>query len=125
MAAHEVDSRSLLRDLSLALARVPFDQDGHVTWTDRVPRRLLFSWSWIVVDLITVLAPGLNDREVKFVARRREGVLHVEGRSEGFRSEAILSLAGAPHVITVTRGSVEHRITLAPLDRSSDDMGDS
>ena len=125
VVAFDGNSRSLLRDLSLALARVPFDQDGHVTWTDRVPRRLLFSWSWIVVDLITVLAPGLNDREVKFVARRREGVLHVEGQSEGFRSEAILSLAGAPHVITVTRGTVDHRITLAPLDRTSDDMENS
>ena len=86
-------------------------------WTDRVPRRLLMSWPWAFLDLITVVAPGLNDWDVRYSARRSEGTLTVEGTSDSFRSRAVLSLSGSAHTLTVTRGTLERVITLTPHDQ--------
>jgi murein DD-endopeptidase MepM/ murein hydrolase activator NlpD len=108
---------SLLRYLLLAMARVPFDQDGAVRWVDRVPRRLLMSWPWGFLDLLAVVAPGLNDWEVRYAARRTEGTLTVEGTSDSFRSISTISLAGGAHTLTVTHGASERVITIAPHDQ--------
>ena len=107
---------SLLRYVLLAMARVPFDQEGTMQWIDRVPRRLLFAWPWAFLDLLTVVAPGFNDWEVHYASRRSEGALAIEGRSDSFRTAAQLSLAGNAHRLSITRGSVERVIMLAPQD---------
>jgi murein DD-endopeptidase MepM/ murein hydrolase activator NlpD len=114
IVAFDGERDSLLRFLLLALARVPFDQDRTVRWTDRVPRRLLASWPWGVLDLLTVIAPGLNDWEVQYVAHRSEGALTVAGHSDSFDSRAELSLAGRAHTVRVSRAGQERVITLAP-----------
>ena len=107
---------SLLRYLLLAMARVPFDQEGTIEWTDRVPRRLLFAWPWAFLDLLTVVAPGLNDWDVQYASRRSEGALAIAGRSASFRTSALVSLSGHAHRVSVTRGSTERVVLIAPQD---------
>ena len=114
--AFDGDRDSLLRYVLLALARVPFDQEGIVSWTDRVPRRLLAGWGGAFLDLLSVVAPGYNDWDVTYRARRTEGTLTIEGAGGDFSSVAVVSLADRAHRITVTRDGAARTITLEPLN---------
>ncbi len=115
VVAFDGDHDSLLRFLLLALARVPFDQEGAVRWDDRVPRRLLSAWPWAFLDLLTVVAPGFNDWAVTYRARRSEGTLTVEGEGDTFRSRAVVELSSGALELTVAHGPSEHRLTVTPL----------
>jgi urea transporter len=113
------NSQSLLRYVVLTLARVPFDQDGAVEWTDRVPRRLVGSWPWGVSDLFTVLAPGMNDWEITYRARRTEGTFVIEGSAPAFRSTAVIALSGSAHQLTLERDGRSRTVVLTRVDHDS------
>jgi len=104
---------SLLRFILLSMARVPFDQEREVHWTDRVPRHLLSAWPSVVLDLLAMIAPGLNDWDVNYLARRTEGTLAISGSAGAFRTTAVVSLGGGAHRITVERAGASRVITLA------------
>ena len=107
---------SLLRFLLLAMARVPFDQERAVQWTDRVPRHLLSSWPSVALDLLTMIAPGLNDWEVTYLARRTEGTITIAGSAGAFRTTAVVSLGGAAHQLAIERNGATRAITLEVAD---------
>ena len=118
VVAFHGDRRSLLRYLLPALARVPFDQESGLTWRDRVPRRLLFPWPWSFADLAAVVTPRLTDYDVTYTARRTERAVVVEGTATRFSTRAVVSLAGEPHRIEITRRGRTTTVTLAPATAS-------
>jgi len=116
MLACDSDPGSMLPMLMFAWAHVPFDANAALTWTDRVPRRLLLGpLSRTLLDLVSLAAPGLADLDVTYATRRSEGALTIEGRSPRFATKAVVSLAGAPHVIEYTADGRTTRIEMAPV----------
>ncbi len=113
VVAFDGASDSLLRFMLLAMARVPFDQEREVHWTDRVPRHLLSAWPSVALDLLAMIAPGLNDWDVHYVARRTEGTLTIAGSAGAFRTMAVVSLGGGPHQLIVERAGATRVVTLA------------
>ena len=63
-----------------------------------------------------MVAPGYNDWDVTYRARRTEGTLTIEGAGGDFSSVAVVSLADRAHRITVTRDGAARTITLEPLN---------
>jgi urea transporter len=94
---------SLLGPLLPGLARVPFDQEATLSWSDRVPRRQLLAWPWTVLaDIVAVVAPRLADFEVHYTSRRSEASLAVHGSGPGFTTQAVISLASTPHTVELS-----------------------
>ena len=104
MMAFNGRSNSLLGTLLLALARVPFDQEATLSWSDRVPRRLMLAWPWTMLeDIVAVVAPRLADFEVNYTSHRSEGQLVIAGTAPGFTTRATISLGSEPHRVEVVR----------------------
>ena len=122
--AFEGEHGSLLRFIQLALARVPFDQEAQMSWTDRVPRRLLWTLPWSLLDLVGVVAPGVTDVEIRYTARRTERMLIIEGVAGSLHTHAEVSLAGDAHAFTVTDGSGHIRASLTLHRISSSDSAE-
>ena len=83
-----------------------------MTWTDRVPRRLLWTLPWSLLDLVGVVAPGVTDVEIRYSAHRTERMLIVDGEAGTLRTHAELSLASDAHAFTVSDGSGRIRASL-------------
>ena len=96
---------SLLRSLTLALARIPFDQEATLQWRDRVPRRLLSTWGGAFLDLASVVAPGWTDDEITYALHRSERAVVVDGLSKRFRTQLQIALDGEPHRIEIRQTS--------------------
>jgi urea transporter len=80
--------RSLLRWLQLALARVPFELDDNLEWSDFVPRRMLLpSGLRPLFDLVSPLLANTG-LEMRYSARWHKERLIVEGRSVKSDGEA-------------------------------------
>jgi hypothetical protein len=112
---------SLLRNLLLALARVPFDQQGSLSWSDRVPRRLTMTWPTMIVDLVAVIAPGIADVGITYTSRRTERALIVTGAGEGLATTATISLGGDAHTVSVERQGRNTAIDIRPLPSGSEE----
>lgn len=97
--------QSLLRTLTLALARVPFDLEPSLAWQDRVPRRLLTAWGGALLDLMSVVAPGWTDDEIRYTARRRERAVTIVGTTNRVHTTAVIALDGAPHTLELRAAS--------------------
>ncbi|MBL0172112.1 MAG: urea transporter [Gemmatimonadaceae bacterium] len=124
--AFDGSRQSLLRSLPLALARMPFDQESSITWSDRVPRRLMSTWASAFVELLAVVAPGWTDHEIRYQARRHEGTVVVEGTTSRYRTRTVVSFSDAPHRIEVRnvrdellRTVIFHPVSAAPAEHSA------
>jgi murein DD-endopeptidase MepM/ murein hydrolase activator NlpD len=114
---------SLLRYLLLGLARVPFDQEASLTWTDRVPRGLTLTGPWTIFgDLVSVVAPRLADFGVTYTSRRSEAGLAIEGAGAEFTTRAAISLTNEPHRVEVEQHG--HRSTVE-MSQQPDTLPDS
>jgi urea transporter/murein DD-endopeptidase MepM/ murein hydrolase activator NlpD len=116
MVAAEHRADSLLRFVLLALARVPFDQESTLTWTDRVPRRLLLGRGpRLLLDLTSIIAPRLAEVDIEYSLRRAGEQVIVEGKAVGLTTRAAVSLEGASHRIDVTADGRTTSIVVAPM----------
>jgi hypothetical protein len=118
------DPRSLLRDVLLALARVPFDQASALAWRDALSHRLLLPrWLRPLVDLTAVIAPRLGDLTIAYALRRTAGQVEIEGVAEALRTRAVIDLGAGPHRIEVERRGVRSVIELRPVPAGPGPVG--
>ena len=106
---------SLMRFVLLALARVPFDQEGQLAWSDRVPHGLGGSHGLDFTGLFAVIAPRLAADEMRYASRRTEAALVIVGTSAAFTTRATISLAGGAHVIEYANGERRTVLHLEPV----------
>jgi murein DD-endopeptidase MepM/ murein hydrolase activator NlpD len=110
------DPRSLLRDVLLALARVPFDQAPALRWREQLSRRLLLPRALrLLADLVAVVAPRFGAVELAYAARRDAGQLVVEGTAAGLRTRAVVDLGRGVHRVEIERVGAPRVIELRPL----------
>lgn len=103
--AFEGRRTSLLRMMPLALARVPFDQESDLTWSDRVPRRMKSTWASPITELLAVVAPGLSDVVIDYSAHRTAQAFEVLGKANSYHTRVVVSLTNAPHRLEVRRAA--------------------
>ena len=114
------DPRSLLREVLLALARVPFDQAPALRWRERLSRRLLLPrWLRPLADLVAVVAPAIGAVDLAYGARREAGQLVVEGAAPGLSTRAVVDLGRGEHRIEMEREGARTVIDLRPLENGS------
>ena len=107
VVAYEGPSTSLMRMLPMAMARVPFDQEAELTWSDRVPRRMLSMWANPVTELLAVVAPGLTDFVIAYAARRNARSFEVLGTTKGYHLRTVVSLNNDPHRLEIRRDATD------------------
>jgi hypothetical protein len=113
----EGDPRSLLRFVLIALARVPFDKASELSWTDSLPRRLLWpTWLRTLADLVAVLLPRIGSAHARYRYQRAAGELRVLGEHPDWTSQATLSLNGGSHRLGVRHEGREHVVEMRPLE---------
>jgi len=114
------DPRSLLREVLLALARVPFDQAPALRWRERLSRRLLLPrWLRPLADLVAVVAPAIGAVDLAYGARREAGQLVVEGAAPGLSTRAVVDLGRGEHRNRDGTGGRAHGDRPAPLENGS------
>jgi urea transporter len=107
---------SLLGDLLLALARIPFDQAPSLSWQDDLPRRLLLPpWLRVPADLLAIVAPGAGDVQVAYSLERLEGQILVRGRAAGWQTRALISLGANVHRLEIAHGALRRAVELRRL----------
>ena len=93
-----------------------------MTWSDRVPRRLISGWPAAVVDLMAVMAPQLAAVEINYFARRSEGAITITGTAQDLTTSAVVSLGSDPHRISVDwRGKSMH-VEISPVAADTEDV---
>jgi murein DD-endopeptidase MepM/ murein hydrolase activator NlpD len=115
----QISADSLLRQLVLAWARLPFDPSARLSWQDSLSRRwLLPRWSRLLADLLNVVAPGMGGLEVSYTLRRTEGTVEVEGRADDWLVRTVFSLSGsnAPRVLTLEHKGATTVIEIRQVD---------
>jgi hypothetical protein len=110
------DPASLLRDVVVALARVPFDRAAELTWEESVPRRLLVSgWLRAIADLLSVFAPEAGGVTMRYRERRDASRVVISGESPEWSTVAELSLGGGNHRLQLRHRGVERRVVIRPM----------
>ncbi|MEL6177953.1 MAG: urea transporter, partial [Myxococcota bacterium] len=108
--------RSALHMIHAALARVPFEASGDLSWTDILPRRRTLPL--LTRPLLDLVAPFTSDQglEMHYHARQEGLALTIEGRSKARYGDAPLLTTRAE--LTRGKGLVAVEVTLRSTTRT-------